>query len=145
MVLKTKQKIIFCSTLCLIIPFFVFCSSKEWRYIYSKDKQYALTIVQYLKYGDTSSNAYYIYYGKISKSFSLPKSNYLKLGPGTKPLWIKFSRDGHVHILYGMGELLENNLIDDKIKISRFLRKKEFEQLTNGDPDQFQKIYFHDL
>jgi hypothetical protein len=145
-----NKQIILILLILLYISTFSGCSiitgkSVDWRYIYSDDGDHALTIIQYMVYGDSENSVYYVLKGKIKKARNLPQDNYLKFAIDTMPLWIYFKEDGNIEILYGMGNLLENKLQDSTITINRALREKEFEKLTKGKPDRFKVVYFNNL
>ena len=119
--------------------------SIDWRYISSVNRDNFLTIIQYLDYRDNTNSAYYVMKGKVNRTKDLPKDNYLKLAINTEPLWVFFKDDGSVEILYGMGKMLENKLIDNTMTINRFLRDEEFTELTKGEPDRFVMVYFNEI
>jgi hypothetical protein len=118
----------------------------DYKYLYSDSGESILTIVKYLDNKTTNSESgFYVQYGKIKKSRDLPQDNYIKFSGDTQPLWIYFQDDSCISILYSMGEILENRLKDSRITIRNFLSDEEIKEISNGHPEKYKVVFFHDI
>lgn len=105
-----------------------------------KDSRHVLTLVQYHKLGKPENACVYLVFGKIKKNWKLPKNNYLKVSYGTEPIWIKWNDKGDIEMLYSYGDILENKIKRNKIKIINFRDEDDFIKLTKENEGEFFKF-----
>ncbi len=99
-----------------------------------------LTIVRHHIYGNDTAGGYYIVNGFRDENKGIPQNNYVKISEHTLPLWINMNNDEQIIILYSMGEICENKLIDDKIIIKQIDSLDDIKEKYGYDPDNF-KVY----
>ncbi len=124
----------------LIIFILVPMKTIDYLYISSPNGKSHITLVRYLEHGKEGNDGYYILNGRIKKQDKLPETNYIKIDSHTFPLWINFKNDGTVHILYGMGNVLENRLLEHRIKIDNFYGKADFDLLVGDEKNRYKEV-----